>query len=97
LVVQQVANVLASLYLEENIRVVDLQTTSTSKFLEDEMKDVQGQLVEIREKDCCLQRKESAFPSRTIPVQSSKPWISTDRNYEQFNDQLRTLKEKETI
>ena len=40
--VQQVANVLASLYLEENIKVVDQQTGGTTKFLEEEMKSVQN-------------------------------------------------------
>ena len=38
--VQQVANVLASLYLEENLRVREHQAVGTSRFLEEEMKEV---------------------------------------------------------
>jgi polysaccharide chain length determinant protein (PEP-CTERM system associated) len=95
LVVQQVANVLASLYLEENIRVVDLQTTSTSKFLEDEMKDVQAKLVELEKKIAVYKEKNPrSLPELLQYNLQTLDW--TDRNYEQFNDQLRTLKEKES-
>jgi polysaccharide chain length determinant protein (PEP-CTERM system associated) len=94
LIVQQVDNVLASLYLEENIRVVDLQTTSTSKFLEDEMKDVQGELVELEKKIAVYKEKNPrSLPELLQYNLQTLDW--TDRNYEQFNDQLRTLKEKE--
>ena len=95
LVVQQVANVLASLYLEENIRVVELQTTSTSKFLEDEMKDVQAKLVELEKKIAVYKEKNPrSLPELLQYNLQTLDW--TDRNYEQFNDQLRTLKEKES-
>jgi polysaccharide chain length determinant protein (PEP-CTERM system associated) len=95
LVVQQVANVLASLYLEENIRVVQQQTTSTSKFLEDEMKDVQAQLVELEKKIAVYKEKNPrSLPELLQYNLQTLDW--TDRNYEQFNDQLRTLKEKES-
>ncbi len=95
LVVQQVANVLASLYLEENIRVVELQTTSTTKFLEDEMKDVQAKLVELEKKIAVYKEKNPrSLPELLQYNLQTLDW--TDRNYEQFNDQLRTLKEKES-
>lgn len=95
LVVQQVANVLASLYLEENIRVVQQQTTSTSKFLEDEMKDVQAELVELEKKIAVYKEKNPrSLPELLQYNLQTLDW--TDRNYEQFNDQLRTLKEKES-
>lgn len=95
LVVQQVANVLASLYLEENIRVVQQQTTSTSKFLEDEMKDVQAKLVELEKKIAVYKEKNPrSLPELLQYNLQTLDW--TDRNYEQFNDQLRTLKEKES-
>ena len=95
LVVQQVANVLASLYLEENIRVVQQQTTSTTKFLEDEMKDVQAKLVELEKKIAVYKEKNPrSLPELLQYNLQTLDW--TDRNYEQFNDQLRTLKEKES-
>jgi len=95
LIVQQVDNVLASLYLEENIRVVESQTTSTTKFLENEMKDVQGELVELEKKIAVYKEKNP----RSLPelLQYNLQTLdSTDRNYEQFIDQLRTLREKES-
>jgi len=45
--VQQVANVLASLYLEENLMVREHQALNTSRFLEEEMKSVKSHLLEI--------------------------------------------------
>ena len=45
-VVLQVANVLSSLYLEENLRIRDEKTAGASKFIEDEMKDVQVSLAQ---------------------------------------------------
>jgi len=95
LVVQQVANVLASLYLEENIRVVQQQTTSTTKFLEEEMKEVQAKLVELEKKIAVYKEKNPrSLPELLQYNLQTLDW--TDRNYEQFNDQLRTLKEKES-
>ena len=46
-VVQQVSNVLASLYLEENLRVREKQAKGTSRFLEEELRDVRNQLARI--------------------------------------------------
>jgi hypothetical protein len=43
-VAQQVATMLASLYLEENLRVREVQTIGTSKFFEDEMNKVKESL-----------------------------------------------------
>lgn len=95
LIVQQVSNVLASLYLEENIRVVDFQTRSTTKFLEDEMKNVQTKLVELEKKIAVYKEKNPrSLPELLQYNLQTLDW--TDRNYEQFNDQLRTLKEKES-
>lgn len=45
--IQKVANVLASLFLEGNLEVRERQTSETSKFLEDEMHRVQGELAEV--------------------------------------------------
>jgi polysaccharide chain length determinant protein (PEP-CTERM system associated) len=95
LVVQQVANVLASLYLEENIRVVTQQTESTTRFLEEEMKSVQSGLADLERKIAVYKENNP----RTLPelLQYNLQTLdSTDRNLGQLNDQLRTLKEKES-
>jgi len=95
LVVQQVANTLASLYLEENIKVVEQQTTSTTKFLEEEMKTVQANLVDLEKKIATYKENNPrALPELLQYNLQTLDW--TDRNFEQFNDQLRTLKEKES-
>jgi len=94
-VVQQVANVLASLYLEENIRVVEQQTTSTTKFLEEEMKTVQANLVELEKRIAFYKEKNPrSLPELLQYNLQTLDW--TDRNFEQYNDQLRTLREKES-
>jgi polysaccharide chain length determinant protein (PEP-CTERM system associated) len=45
--VQQVANTLASLYLEENIKVRERQVEETTEFLEDELEKIQTELGRI--------------------------------------------------
>ncbi|MGD0883715.1 MAG: GNVR domain-containing protein [Thermodesulfovibrionales bacterium] len=94
-VVQQVATVLASLYLEENIRVVDQQTAGTTKFLEEEMKSVQGNLVELENKIAAYkQRNPLAMPEVLQLNLQTLDW--SERNYDQLNDELRAFKEKES-
>ncbi len=92
--VQRVANVLASLFLEENLLVRERQTKETYQFLEEEMKKLRLQLDEI-------EAKVSAFKSEHIDelpevfqvnMQSLE---STERNIERLNEQLRSLKERE--
>ncbi len=95
LVVQQVANVLASLYLEENIKVVGQQTEGTTKFLEEEMKNVQVNLAELERKIAAYKEKNPrALPELLQFNLQALDW--SDRNYDQLNDQLRTLREKES-
>jgi succinoglycan biosynthesis transport protein ExoP len=94
-VVQQVANVLASLYLEENIKVVGQQTEGTSKFLEEEMNSVQADLAALEKKIAKYKEKSPrALPELLqFNLQSLE---AVDRNYEQLNDQLRSNREKES-
>ncbi|HVP79218.1 MAG TPA: XrtA system polysaccharide chain length determinant [Thermodesulfobacteriota bacterium] len=93
-VVQQVANVLASLYLEENLKVREQQTKGAVKFIEDEMKDVQVKLAR-------LDAKISAYKQEnlnTLPelVQLNFQQLDRiERDIEQLDIQLRTSKEKE--
>lgn len=94
-VVQQVANVLASLYLEENIKEVGQQTEGTTKFLEDEMKSVQATLEGLEKKIAAYKGKNpGALPELLQFNLQTLDW--TERNYDQLNDQLRSHREKES-
>jgi polysaccharide biosynthesis transport protein len=94
-VVQQVANVLASLYLEENLRVREQQTTGASKFMEDEMKKVQTSLADLDARIAAFKAQNlNALPEL---VQLNLQTLERiDRDIDSFRDQLRTLKEKES-
>ena len=93
-VVEQVANVLASLYLEENLKTRERQSAGASRFLEDEAKTLQQKLAD-------LDSRISAFKARnlaTLPelLQVNLQGIDRiDRDLEQLQDQLKTLREKE--
>ena len=59
--VQQIANVLTSLFLEENIKVRERQASDISRFLEDEMKKVKVDLNDI-------DKRMAAYKNRHITV-----------------------------
>ena len=95
LVVQQVDNALASLYLEENIKVVSQQTEGATKFLEEEMRSVQNSLVALERRIAeYKQRNNSALPELLQFNLQTLDW--SERNSGQFKDQLRSLKERES-
>lgn len=93
-VVQQVANVLASLYLEENLKVREQQTSGASKFIEEEMMSVQANLAD-------LDSKMATFKSKNLGALPEMAQLNfqnldrIDRDIADLNDQLRTLMEKE--
>ena len=93
-VVQQVANVLTSLYLEENLRVREQQTEGAMKFMEDERKSVEEQMAEIDKQIAAFKQKNV----NTLPEFSQYNLQGIDRlerDIDQLNDQLKTLREKE--
>ncbi|HXY55256.1 MAG TPA: chain-length determining protein [Nitrospirota bacterium] len=93
--VQQVATILASLYLEENMRVVDQQTEGTTKFLEEEMKSVQASLADLEKKIADYKEKHNrALPELLQFNLQNMDW--NERNRDQLNEQLRSLREKES-
>jgi polysaccharide biosynthesis transport protein len=94
MVVQQIANVLASLYLEENLKAREQQTTGASRFLEEEMKSVQASLAEADGKLASFkQRNINALPELSqINLQELN---RVDQDVDRLNDRLRTLKEQE--
>jgi polysaccharide chain length determinant protein (PEP-CTERM system associated) len=93
--VQQVDNVLASLYLEENIKVTSQQTSGTTKFLEDEMNSVQTRLLEL-EKAIAVYKEKNPLALPELFQFNLQTLDANNRTYDQLQDQLRTLKEKES-
>lgn len=93
--VQQVANVLASFYLEENIKVVGEQTAGATKFLEEEMKSVKVNLTDLEKTIAAYkERNPHALPELMQFNLQTLDW--SERNYDQLKDQLRSLQEKES-
>jgi polysaccharide chain length determinant protein (PEP-CTERM system associated) len=94
-VVLQVANVLSSLYLEENIRLRDEKTAGASKFIEDEMKDVHASLANLDAKIAEYKKKNI----NTLPELNQMNIQELDRlerSLEQSEIQLRSLRERES-
>jgi polysaccharide chain length determinant protein (PEP-CTERM system associated) len=94
-VVLQVANVLSSLYLEENIKVRDEKTAGASKFIEEEMKDVQVSLANVDAKIAEFKKKHI----NTLPELNQMNVQELDRlerSLEQSEIQLRSLRERES-
>jgi polysaccharide chain length determinant protein (PEP-CTERM system associated) len=93
-VVQQVDNELASLYLEENMKVVGQQTEGTTRFLKGEMKSVQTTLHDLEGKIAAFkERHTTALPDLLQFNLQSLDW--NERNRDQLNEELRSLHEKE--
>lgn len=94
-VVQQVANILTSLYLEENLKVREQQARGTSRFLEEEAKTVQENLEKIEAKISVFKQKNlNALPE--LMQVNMQALDRTEREIDHLKDQLRTLKEKES-
>ena len=88
--VQQVANVLASLYLEENLKVREEKTAGASKFMEDEMKEVQASLANQDAKIAEYKQKHvNSLPE--LSQMNLQELERLERSIEQFDIQLRSL------
>ena len=95
-VVLQVANVLASLYLEENLRVRDEKTAGASKFIEDEMKEVQASLAKQDAKIAEYKQKHlNTLPE--LNQMNLQELERLERSMEQYEIQLRSLRERESF
>lgn len=92
--VQQVANRLASLYLEENLRVRKRQTMETSVFLEDEMEKVKTDLAEIEKKISVFKKAHINELPEMMQI-NIQTLTTVERGVERLADQLRSLKERE--
>ncbi|MFH2075027.1 MAG: chain-length determining protein [Pseudomonadota bacterium] len=94
-VVQEVANVLASLYLEENIKFKEQQNTNVLNFLSDEVTTIQNSLQELEKKIAVYKEKNSLFlPER---YQANLQVVEqSERDADRMKDQLRALQERES-
>ncbi|AJE03260.1 GumC family protein [Geobacter pickeringii] len=94
-VVQQVANELTTLYLNENLKVREKQSLGTTTFIEEEMKGVQKQLEDIEGKIAAYkQRNINALPELAqVNMQAVE---TTDREIMSLNSQLGNLRERES-
>ena len=93
--VQRVANQIASLFLEENLRVREKQATETSEFLEKEMEKVKTRLNEIKAE---MAEFKSAHMNELpgllqVNMQSLN---NADNAVDRLNEQIRMLKERES-
>jgi polysaccharide chain length determinant protein (PEP-CTERM system associated) len=92
--VQRVANVLASLFLEENLRVRERQTRETSQFLKDEMKKLKTHLDDIEAKIAEYKGIHINELPEVFQV-NMQSLNNTERNIERLNQQFQSLKERE--
>jgi polysaccharide chain length determinant protein (PEP-CTERM system associated) len=93
-VVEKVANVLTSLYLEENLKVRAKQAQNATEFLEGEMSRVRQELAEIDGR--MAKFKEKHINRLPEMIQLNLQTLSTiERNLDAVNSQLRSLKERE--
>jgi polysaccharide chain length determinant protein (PEP-CTERM system associated) len=92
--IQKVANVLVSLFLEENLQVRERQTAETSKFLEDEMHRVQEELALVEKR--LSDYKERHINELPELLQLNIQQLgNTDRSLERMEEQLRSYKTQE--
>jgi len=92
--VYQVANVLASLFLEENVRTRERQAGEVSKFLETELAKVKGDLLRM---DADIARfKEQNVNNLPELVQVNMQGVhDIERTIDMLSNQMSQLKEKE--
>lgn len=93
--VQQISNVLASLYLEENLKVREAQTRGATNFLEEEMAQVKRQLEEIDGKVSAYKQQNLNNIPELISF-NLQALDRTERDIDQLNSQLSILRQRES-
>ena len=92
--VERVANVLASLFLEQNLQVREKQALETSEFLENEMEKIKADLTKLGTKMAAFKTEHmNELPDLfQVNMQSLN---NVENNMERLSEQLRSLKERE--
>jgi succinoglycan biosynthesis transport protein ExoP len=93
-VVQRVANMLTSLFLEENLQVREKQATETSEFLENEMKKVKEALAQLGAEMAVFKEAHMNELPELIQV-NMQSLNNVESNMERLSEQLRSMKERE--
>ncbi len=93
-VVQEVANMLASLYLEENLKTRERQTAGAARFLEEEAKNMQEQLASLDSKIAIFKAKNINSIPELLPI-NFQGLDRTESDLTKLTDDLKGLKEKE--
>lgn len=92
--VQKVASQLTSLFLEENLKVRERQTSETSQFLREESERVKTQMDRIEAEIAAF--KQAHINELPEMLQLNMQELSNiDRNMERLQENLRTLKQRE--
>ncbi len=93
-VVQQVDSILASLYLEENLKTREQQTAGASRFLVEESETLQKELAELDSRIAAFKAKNvDALPELQQVNYQGLDRIEADLH--QLTEELKTLQEKE--
>jgi polysaccharide biosynthesis transport protein len=91
--VQKVANKLASLYLEENIRTREAQTSSTTAFLEHNLKEMQTQIDEVQGKISTFKSAHYAELPENNAI-NMNGMLQLERELDQYDSQIKSLQER---
>ncbi len=92
--VQRIANVIASLFLEENLRVREKQATETSEFIEKEMEKVKVNLSELEAKIAVFKTAHMNELPELLQV-NMQSLNNLESTIGRLNEQLRNLRERE--
>jgi protein tyrosine kinase modulator len=92
--VQQVANVLTSLFLEENLHERMQQTKETAQFIEDEMKRVKQSLDQLEAQIANFKEKNINALPELLQV-NTQNLSNTERSIEMLQEQLRSQRERQ--
>lgn len=92
--VQQVASQLTSLFLEENLRVRERQTSETSQFLREENERVKRQLDQVDAEIAVFKRKHINELPEMIQL-NMQELNNIERNIERLQENMRSLKQRE--
>ncbi len=92
--VQQVTNVLASLFLEGNIQVRERQAKETSLFLEDEVNKIKEEMASLDQKIAVFKEKNINALPELLQV-SLQTLNNAETNQDRLNEQLKSFRERE--
>lgn len=94
--VQKVANVLASLYLEENLRSREQRATNTTTFLQEELNEIKGQIDSIQNKISEFKKDHLEELPEYTPI-NIQTLGRLDNDISRIDMQINALKERKIL